>query len=288
MRANLLLSDAYYYHVADVRTSVALLQKGLSLGTYADLEYGYQVYEMYTSEQQSMLTGESRVIAFRFAADTLEKNLARFPYDARTAAYYALVLDAAPPEILVHEDQLRAVIDRAIELSPKRAQPHYLRANILLRKADALQAGAERIALYREAIVEMEKYIAIVPKLAEPYYVIASIYLVLGEKERSKKWADEGLALYTPNLEVAKRAARYYIQMEDWPNVARFLGDVAGAARDDLPTQYDYAKALWLAGDTQRARVIVERVKRESPRLFESDPNFVKEYNAVPSADASP
>ncbi|OGG72551.1 hypothetical protein A3A38_02265 [Candidatus Kaiserbacteria bacterium RIFCSPLOWO2_01_FULL_53_17] len=279
-RANLLLADAYYYHVADVRTSVALLHKGLSVGTYADLEYGYQVYEMYTSEQQSMLTGESRVIAFRFAADTLEKNFNRYPYDARTAAYYALVLDAAPPEVLVHEDELREVIDHAISLSPKRAQPYYLRANILLRKADAMKQGAARTGLYRDAIGEMERYVAIVPKLSEPYYVIASIYLVLGEKEKSQTWADKGLALYTSDFEVARRAARYYIQIEDWRNAARFLGEIAQAKKEDAAVEYDYAKALWLAGDKAGAREIVERIKAESPELYASDPNFVKEYTA--------
>ena len=66
-------------------------------------------------------------------------------------------------------------------------------------------------------------------------------------------------------LEVAKRAARYYIGIEDWPNVVRFMEDVVAAEPENMPQQYDLAKAKWLAGDTAGAREIVERLKVDAP-----------------------
>jgi O-antigen ligase/tetratricopeptide (TPR) repeat protein len=279
LRANLLLADAYLYHIVDARRAADDMQKGIKLGTYADLEYGYQAYEMYTERQMTMLSGEARVIAYRNAAAILAANFARYPYDARTATYYAHVLDSSPPEIPIDETTLRAAIEHAIKLSPKRMQPWYLLANISLRKADQMQAGAGRTALYKEGIGELERYAAIVPTLAEPRYAIATLYLTIGDTASAKQWADEALPLYTTDLAVAKRAARYYLTIEDWPNAARFMEDIVRAEPDNIPQYYDLAKAQWLAGNKARAREIVEKLKIDAPGLFESDPNFVKEYN---------
>ncbi|OGG58620.1 hypothetical protein A2765_02765 [Candidatus Kaiserbacteria bacterium RIFCSPHIGHO2_01_FULL_56_24] len=280
LRANMLLADGYLYHILDARRAVDSMQKGLALGTYADLEYGYQAYEMYTERQVTMLSGEARVIAYRFAASTLAKDFERYPYDARTATYYAHVLDSAPPEIPIDETALRAAIDTAIKLSPKRMQPRYLLANISLRKGDRVQPGPERNVFYREGIKVMEDYAAVVPGLAEPRFVLATLYLEIGDPASAKKWADEGILLDdTIDSAVARRAARYYITIEDWPNAARFLGITASLQKENYPLQYDLAKAKWLAGDTAGAREIVEKLKIDAPGLFESDPNFVKEYN---------
>jgi O-antigen ligase len=99
LRANWLLAEGYLYHVFDARKAVATMEKGYALDTYATLEYGYQTYEMYTERQLEMLKGEARIIAYRFVEKVLSENFEKYPYDARTATYYAHVLDSAPPEI---------------------------------------------------------------------------------------------------------------------------------------------------------------------------------------------
>ncbi|HEY4488185.1 MAG TPA: O-antigen ligase family protein, partial [Candidatus Paceibacterota bacterium] len=96
LRANLALAEAYIYHVVDIERTTSVLERGLSLNTYADIEYGYQLYSMYTDRQQHMLEGEELITAYEFARDTLTKNYERYPYDARTAVYLAHVFDSAP------------------------------------------------------------------------------------------------------------------------------------------------------------------------------------------------
>src|SRR3990167_8332186 len=225
LRANLALAQGYLYHVIDVDRSITQMQKGLSLGTYADLEYGYQAYSMYTDQQQVMLEGQERVRAYRYALETLTKNYERYPYDARTAVYLAHVLDSAPPEEDVDEEFLRAVLARAVELSPKRAQGKYILANISLKKGDRAQGVEERTRYYREAIVILEEYAVEVPDLAETNYIIANLYLVLDERASAKKWADGGLVLYKERggKGAASRAIKYYIAVEDWQNALLFM-----------------------------------------------------------------
>lgn len=284
LRANIALAEGYTYHVADVRRSVRALEYGLSLGTYADLEYGYQTYEMYT-ERQSKLQGEERLIAYRFTEKVLGANYERYFYDGRTALYYAHVLDVAPPEVVRDEEKLRRVIDRSIALSPRHLQSWYLLANISLRKGDQLPVGStERAAFYREGIDVLARFAQMVPLLAEPRYVIATLYLDIGEHTLAAQWADEARTIYRPDFNTARRAARYYISIEDWTNATRFMRDVVALKEGttDYPALYDLAKVSWLAGEREEAREIIERIKVEAPGLFESDQNFMQEYNATP------
>src|SRR3989344_1754596 len=67
LRANLALAEAYIYHVVDIARTKSVLDRGLSLNTYADIEYGYQLYSMYTERQQNMLEGEELITAYEFA-----------------------------------------------------------------------------------------------------------------------------------------------------------------------------------------------------------------------------
>ncbi|MBI5457528.1 O-antigen ligase family protein [Candidatus Kaiserbacteria bacterium] len=280
LRANLLLADGYTYHVTDVDRAISDFQRGLSLNTYADIEYGYQAYTMYTDNQQTMLAGAQRVAAYRYALQTLTSNYERYPYDARTAVYLAHVLDSAPPEEAVDEATLRAVLARATLLSPKRAQPWYLLSNIALRKGDQAKSAAEREQYYREAFVPLEEYAAKVPGLAEPRFIIASLYFVVGDKVSAKKWADEGLPLYRGGTDVARKALRYYIAAEDWPNVRRFLTDIVTDNPMDYPVLYDLAKAEFLTGNRDRAVEIVQELRLKSPGLVETDPVFLKSLGA--------
>lgn len=276
LRANLALAEGYLYHIADIDRAVNAMEHGLSLNTYADLEYGYQAYSMYTDRQQNMLEGSERVVAYRYALDILTKNYERYAYDARTATYLAHVLDSAPPEEPADEEVLRSVLAKAIELSPKRAQAQYMLANISLKKGDKAGQVSERSRYYREGIEILAKYAAQVPNLAEPRYIIANLHLVINDRVSAKKWADEGSALYLGGEETARRAIRYYIAVEDWPHALSFMEGIVNGNPGDYETLYDSAKLHFLTGNRARALEIVEQLRRDAPGLVETDPAFLK------------
>ncbi|MBI4093566.1 O-antigen ligase family protein, partial [Candidatus Kaiserbacteria bacterium] len=278
LRANLALAEAYLYQLVDARRSTSALDRGAKLGTYAGIEYGYQVYEWYSERQVVQLRGEERLIAYRAARGILKDNYERYPYDARTVTYFAHVLDLAPKGEEPEEAYVREVLARAIELSPKRIQPRYLLANVSIRKGDAeLPGSASKRQYYEEAIGELEEYSLLVPTFAEPYYIIATLYQVVGDPPTAKEWADKGLSAYTkqdPNT--ARRASRYYVTAEDWVNAARFLKDVVAADPGNFAVLYDLAKAEFLAGNPDRAREIVAELREKAPGLVESDTKFLR------------
>ncbi len=276
MRANLLLADGYIYHVADVKRANISMEKGLALNTYADLEYGYQAYSMYTDRQVNILKGDERLQAYNFTASLLEKNFAKYAYDARTLVYFAHVLELAPPEVTPDENLINKVLDRAIELSPHRIQPWYLKANIFLRKGDLSTKSSEKVMWYGKGIEVIERYATQEPHLSEPRYILANLYFSIGNKESAAGWASEGLKLYKKNEDTARRAMKYYLGVEDWANMARFLEDIVSAKPDDYDTTYDLAKASFLAGNKTRALELVEHLRRVKPGLVETDPAFVE------------
>lgn len=276
--ANLLLADGYSYHVYDVRRTVDSVEKGYGMGTYANMEYGYQLYEMYTERQATMLSGESRLRAYRLARDVLAENYAMHPYDARTAVYYGHVLDQAPSEERPDEELVRSVLTHAIDLSPKRIQPRFLLANIAIRKGDAEAPGSPaKKRYYDEAIQGLIEYADALPNSAEPRFIIATLYQSLGENIVAAQWAEEGSVVYERKDEnTARRAARFYVTAGDWENARRFLRDVVETSTPvDYPIMYDLAKAEFLAGDAERAQEIVAELRQKSPGLVEQDPAFL-------------
>ncbi len=278
LRANLLLADGYTYQLTDVRRTIASVEKGYSLGTYSDIEYGYQLYEMYTDRQINKVSGENKIRAYRLAREILAKNFAKYPYDTRTATYYAHILDLAPKGEEPEEDLLISVISTAIELSPKRIQPRYLFANIAIRKGDAEPMGSPKKKQYYDvAIRGLTQYSDLVPTFAEPRYIIATLYLTLGERVVAEQWADEGRAVYTKlDVNTARRAARYYVTVEDWENARFFLAEVLSENSTDYPYMYDLAKAEFLAGNVERAREIVDEIRAKAPGVVETDPAFLE------------
>jgi O-antigen ligase len=282
LRANWLLAEGYLYHVFDARKAVATMEKGYALDTYATLEYGYQTYEMYTERQLEMLKGEARIIAYRFVEKVLSENFEKYPYDARTATYYAHVLDSAPPEITRDDERLKEVIARAIELSPRRIQPWYLLANMFIRAGDVLPQGDKnRKTHYMNAVATLSEYSKLVPKMAEPRFVIATLYLTMGDLETAKTWADEALPLYKPDLATARRAARFYVTTEDWKNASRFLQEILSFSPKEYNIKYDLAKAEFLNGNIDHAKQLVEELKKEAPGMAERDPAFMEALNAT-------
>ena len=275
--ANVFLSRGYRYHLVDVNRANAYFERGLALGTYADLEYGYQAYEMYTGRQAVALVGEKRVVAYEYALSVLKENLEKYSYDARTATYLGHVLDTAPPEAPVDTAFGEQALKRAIELSPLRAQPWYMLANLSLRKADALpQDDPNKEKYYREAIAILEEYARKEPKLPVPRYTLATLYYKLGDTLTAKRWADEAFPLYTePDIAAARPAVKYYLATEDWRSAARFLADLVSENPSDYDVLYDLAKVTYLAGDPAAALRIVDKLRAERPEILATDPNFL-------------
>jgi len=280
--ANILLTRGYLYHLIDVNRANASFERGLALGTYADLEYGYQAYSMYTDHQAIQLSGEDRVAAYSYALATLTKNFEAYPYDARTATYLGHVLDTAPPEIAVDDVFDQQVLSRAIELSPLRAQAWYMMANIALRKADALPQGDRgKEQYFREAIAVLEEYAQKEATLSVPRYILASLYYKLGDTITAKKWADEAFPLYTHfDVAAAQPAVKYYLAIGDWRRAVRFLTDLVDNDPSDYDVLYDLAKVTYLAGDPAAAVRIVEQLRSSNPAILGTDQNFLNAITA--------
>lgn len=280
--ANILLTKGYLYHLIDVDRANAYFERGLALGTYADLEYGYQAYDMYTERQAKSLEGQNRVSAYDYALSVLTRNFKKYPYDARTATYLGHVMDTAPPETTIDDSFDRQVLDHAIELSPLRAQAWYMKANISLRKANSTSVGSkERESHYREAIEVLETYAINEPMLSVPRYILATLYYALGDTATAKKFADEALPLYTEaDAAAARPAVKYYIAIKDWRNAVRFLSVLAENDPSDYNVLYDLAKVTYLVGDLAAAERIVAELRIKNPDILETDKNFLKAITA--------
>lgn len=276
--ANLLLTKGYVLQIRDVTTATAYFEKGLSLGTYADLEYGYQAYDMYTDHQAVQLTGNDRVVAYQYALKVLSTNYAKYVYDARTATYLGHVLDTAPPEVMVDDVFDAQVLTRAMTLSPLRAQAWYMMANISLRQANVFPVGSrEREGHYREAIKVLEMYVEKEPTLSVPRYILATLYYVLDDTTTAKKWADSALSFYIandPDIAAARPAVKYYLAVHDWQNAVRFLSDIINLEPLNYNVLYDLAKVMYLAGDPATALRIVEELRKNNPTILPTDQNF--------------
>jgi O-antigen ligase len=236
------LSQAYKYQLVDVPKEVGYLSRGIALGTYSDLEYGYEAYDMYANYQQGVVTGEARVDAYDITRSILTKNFAQYTYDARTALYLAHVLSLAPEGATPPDQGLFAqALERAVRLSPKRLQPWYLLANLSISGANSRPVGSrERVAGYAAAHDILTRYITLVPGLSEPYFVLAQLEYATGDVAASSVSAATGKRYYKPDLTTATRAATYYENVRDLPSAAWFLAEVLRldpsnkAAADDL------------------------------------------------------
>ncbi len=282
LSANVLLTKGYLLHLVDVSRANAYFNRGLALSTYADLEYGYKAYDMYTDHQAVRLSGKDLVDAYKYALVVLSANFEKYPYDARTATYLGHVMDTAPQGVVVDDAFERQALERAALLSPLRAQAWYMMANIALRKADALPQGDPRKGTYfREAIAVLEQYAEKETSLPVPGFILATLYYKTGDTASAKQWADAALPLYTtPDTAAASPAVKYYLAIGDWSHAARFLADLVAESPTDYDILYDLAKVTYLAGDLAAAERIVEKLRAENPGILATDQNFLAAITA--------
>ena len=245
------LSQAYLYQLVDPAREVSYLSHGMALGTYGDLEYGYQAYDMYTRDQASSLTGTDRLDVYQATRSILTANFNRYPYDARTAVYLAHMITLAPEGATVDSGLLSSALTRAVTESPKRPQAWFMLVNLSISQANIHPQGSpERAAGYAAARDMLTRYIARVPTLAEPHFVLAQLLYASHDTGGAATEAAKGKAYYTPDLETASRAAVYYETVLDLPDAAFFLNEVVhldptntAAANDLLKIQtYEQTK----------------------------------------------
>ncbi|MDO8742354.1 MAG: O-antigen ligase family protein [bacterium] len=279
--ANLRAFEAYRYQIVDVARAAAAFRNGLNLSTYADLEYGYNAYFMYTDNQFPRLSGNDLVVAYNTTKSILEQTYARYPYDARTALYYAQVLSEVPSGILPDREALSGAIARTIELSPKRVQSWLILVNVAIDDANKYPPGSiGRKAGYVAAGDILKQYITMVPNLSEPHFVLAQLKLAVDDRVEAAAEAALGKELYRSNVKTARRAAAYYGSLEKWEDAKFFLGEVVGGDPHDYVSLFDYAKLTYVLGDPGKASQIVNRLRTEQPAILETDQSFLSAITA--------
>ena len=237
------LMEAYTYQIVDVAKEISYLSHGFALGTYADLEYGYEAYDMYANTQASVLKDQSRIDAYQTTLSILTQDFNQFPYDARTALYLANVLTLVPPGIPVDQNLLSSALERAIRLSPKRAQPWFILTNLSLSQANAYPANSpERRTGYTATRDLLSRYIVLVPKLSESHYVLAQLLYASGNTKEADAEAAKGKMYYVSDLETARRAVSYYETELNLTDAAFFLMEVLRLDPNNVGAKSDLEK----------------------------------------------
>ena len=275
------LAHAYALAVVAPARSVSYLEQGFALGTYGDVEYGYEAYDMYVNHQHDALSGDKLTAAYQEAETILERNFNRYPYDARTALYFAHVLSLAPANVAVDKSLLAEALARAIKESPKRYQPWYILVNLSMNEANTHPVGSpERASGYAAARDLLEKYIAFVPDLSEPHFVLAQIARASGDPQTAAREAALGKQYYKSDLPTAKRASGYFEGINDWTDARFFLTEVVRLDSSDIASLYDLAKVSYLAGDPAASEVIVIELRQTHPDTLVTDPSFMAAITA--------
>ena len=237
------LSEAYSYQLINVPLEVSYLSHGFALGTYGNLEYGYEAYDMYVNNQATALSGAPLTDAYQASLSILTANFNRYTYDARTAVFLAQELSLAPPGTPVDTTLLSAALTRAIQESPKRSQPWYILVNLSISQANTYPGQSpQRVAGYAAAQDILTKYIATVPTLSEPHFVMAQLLYASGNTAGAAAEAVKGKEYYQSDLETAKRAATYYETVLDLPDAEFFLKEIVQLDPTNTAAAGDLAK----------------------------------------------
>ncbi len=279
------LAHGYALTLVDPSASLAYMRQGYALGTYGNLEYGYEAYDMYANHQYGTLTGAALIDAYGEAAQILTDDFNRYPYDARTALYLAHVLSLAPAGVQVNQNLLSAALTRAIRLSPMRKQPWFILVNLSISAANHAPVGSSaREAGYQDTEALLKRYIALVPTLSEPHYVMADLYLADHNLASSTAEAALGKRYYEPSLNTAVRAAQYYEQVQDWPDAQYFLTQVEQLGPTEYALIYDLAKVDYELKDYVAALKVFSQLQAEDPSVIGTDPVFEQAISSLQSS----
>ncbi|XKT75383.1 MAG: O-antigen ligase family protein [Patescibacteria group bacterium UBA2103] len=274
--ANLELGKSYMHHVVDAQKYKEHFDRGFSLDTYANLEFGYQAYAMYTDRQQYMLSGEDKNIAYQVAYNALEKNTQKYPYDARTFVYLGHVLEARPEGVAYSPEENLEILQTAQSLSPDRSQPYYMMANFYIERGN-VSSGTERENYYQAAIDIVIAYRDRAPEIAEPYLVLAELYRVTGNTSLSQEAFETGINLYKGDTQDARRIAGRLLAQNKISEARPYLETVYRQSPHDYVAIFDLAKVRFIEGDIEGSVELVELVQLKQPELLDTDPLFLQQ-----------
>lgn len=275
VRANVALSEAYMYQIADIKRSVSALERGLSYGTFGDLGYGYQVYSMYKNKlEYGKIPPRELKESYEFSEAFLGSLIEKYPWDTRLYVYWGHIVEGRPKGTPYNEELFVVRMKKVIELSPMRPQGHYLLANVSLNKI-AESTPKERKELNRKALEGLKAYADIVPRLPEVQFIVANISIKAGRSKEAEEYFKRGDAVYVQDYSSAKRALTYLLLINDYARAEKYFKEVSNLNPSNLDAMVDLAKVYHMNGKMDEAVETLNRVNEIDPKFLDKEPGLV-------------
>lgn len=279
-RANVLLATGYHYQIVDVDRSVRDFKKGWSLGTFADLEYGYQAYRVFTNQIEYKTNGgnfsdDEMQKSYDYGYFVLKTLIDRYPWNPRPMVYLGHLIDSNPRAAFTEGEYQIALMDRAIALSPKRSQPYYLKANVYIRRAGIAPIESEKEKNYELATNILEAYAKEVPNLAETNFILANLYINIGETKKAEVAYQRGAGVYNIDEKSAGRAAGYLIRQKRFSEAEQYLRDLVFVSPHVPAYQVDLVRALYLNNKFDEAKTILGTIQKNFPDALKNEQDLI-------------
>jgi O-antigen ligase len=278
LRANLLLSEGYKYQIVDTDRSLAALEKGIALDTFAEIEYGYQLYNIYfTKVSYGKLTEAELQSTYDLTVAHLTRMTEKYPDNARMFVYLGHVLEGRPQGVVLAPGFQERILRRAIELSPKRPQAYYMLANMHL--SESLRATDPGVKAREQAMAAdiLEEYLELVPRYSEAQAIYASILLGAGRRPEADAAIAKAREYYTGEPSVAKRIVSYLLRTERMAESESYFEAVIAAEPDNYEYKFDLAKVYFINKRYEKAVELLNEVNAARPDILEREPYNVSQ-----------
>lgn len=274
VRANIDLSEGYMYQIADIKRSATALNRGLSYGTFGDLGYGYQVYDMYKNKlEYGKISQKDLKESYDFSEKFLRSLIKKYPWDTRLYIYWGHVVEGRPKDTPYDEKKLVGMMEKAMELSPMRPQAYYILANVSLNKL-AGSTPAEKEKLNAQALEILKRYADLVPHYAEAQFIVTGVAVKAGKKALAEEYFKRGDQSYTQDYGTAKRAVTYLILTNDYKRAEKYFKDISAMDPKNLDAMVDLAKIYYMNGKIDEAVDTLNKVNELDPHFLEKEPDL--------------
>ena len=274
IRANTALAEGYMYQIVDIPRSTAALNRGLSYGTFGDMGYGYQVYDMYKNKlEYGKISQKDLKESYEFSEAFLGRLIEKYPWNTRLYIYWGHVVEGRPEGTPYDKNKIIDLMEKAIELSPMRPQAYYILANVYLGE---LQGGttAQKTEANAKALGVLKSYADLVPHYAEAQFIVANVAEKAGEKRLAAEYFKRGDAVYLPDPGVAKRAVTYLIRTNDYKHAERYFKDLSDSNPGNLDAMVDLAKIYYMNGKVDEAVEALNKVNNINPKFLDKEPDL--------------
>jgi O-antigen ligase len=257
---------------------VEKIGKGYDLGTYADIEYGYNSYTWYVDNIIPDATEDQLESIYPAVYRILETNYEKYPDDNRTSIYFTHLLLEKPDGLPETEHLFMDVLNHTYELSPKRTETWFLEIQYLVKQADLVSAQ-EKELIYKEIIDVLSRYSEAVPLDAKPHFVSADVYREMGDVENTRISIEIGEDKYDGgDVEINSIATQYFISQENWPKAVSYIENTVEVLDNmiDPELAYDLAKLYFLSDDYEKSVAVYNALYLSNKDLVLSDSAFVE------------